>query len=96
MRIHPKTQALTDTGYLGIQKIHENSLQPKKRSKRKPLSAAEKTSNRKISSRRVFCENVLARIKKFRILSERYRNRRRRFGMRFNLVSGLHNFELIH
>lgn len=96
IHIHPNTRALTDTGYLGIHKIHENSLQPKKRSKKKPLTWDDKINNRKVSSDRVFCENVLARLKKFRILSERYRNRRRRFGLRFNLVSGVHNFELIH
>ncbi|MBT7069454.1 MAG: IS5/IS1182 family transposase, partial [Anaerolineae bacterium] len=30
----------------------------------------------------------------FRILSERYRNRRKRFGLRFNLIASLYNFEL--
>ncbi|HEY9907692.1 MAG TPA: IS5/IS1182 family transposase, partial [Thermosynechococcaceae cyanobacterium] len=33
-------------------------------------------------------------LKIFRILSERYRNRRRRFGLRFNLIAGIYNFEL--
>ena len=33
-------------------------------------------------------------LKVFRILSERYRNRRKRFGLRFNLIAGLYNFEL--
>ncbi|MGQ0604021.1 MAG: IS5/IS1182 family transposase, partial [Anaerolineales bacterium] len=28
------------------------------------------------------------------ILSERYRNRRRRFGLRFNLIAALYNLEL--
>ncbi|MEG4234701.1 IS5/IS1182 family transposase, partial [Microcoleus sp. Pol11C3] len=28
------------------------------------------------------------------ILSERYRNRRRRFGLRFNLIAGIYNYEL--
>ncbi|MGB3402238.1 MAG: IS5/IS1182 family transposase, partial [Microcoleaceae cyanobacterium] len=27
----------------------------------------------------------------FRILAQPYRNRRRRFGLRFNLISGLYN-----
>ncbi|MEG4889204.1 IS5/IS1182 family transposase, partial [Microcoleus sp. F8-D3] len=33
-------------------------------------------------------------LKIFRILSSRYRNRRRRFGLRFNLISGIYNYEL--
>jgi hypothetical protein len=41
-------------------------------------------------------ENVLGRLKVFRILCSRYRNRRRRFGLRFNLIAGLYNFELLH
>ena len=36
-------------------------------------------------------ENVIRRLKIFRILSERYRHRRKRFGLRFNLIAGLHN-----
>jgi hypothetical protein len=28
-------------------------------------------------------------------LAERYRNRRRRFGLRFNLISAILNFELV-
>ncbi len=28
------------------------------------------------------------------VLAERYRNRRKRFAIRFNLIAGLHNFEL--
>jgi hypothetical protein len=31
---------------------------------------------------------------KFRILSSRYRNRRKKFGLRVNLISGIYNFEL--
>ena len=33
-------------------------------------------------------------IKIFRILSERYRNRRKRFGLRFNLIAVIYNSEL--
>jgi hypothetical protein len=31
----------------------------------------------------------------FRILGERYRNRRKRFGLRFNLIAAIINFELV-
>ncbi|MCL2514075.1 MAG: IS5/IS1182 family transposase, partial [Oscillospiraceae bacterium] len=30
----------------------------------------------------------------FKILSERYRNRRKRFGLRFNLIAGICNFDM--
>ncbi|MCA1626568.1 MAG: IS5/IS1182 family transposase, partial [Acidobacteria bacterium] len=29
-----------------------------------------------------------------RIIAERYRNRRKRFALRFNLIAGLYNYEL--
>jgi hypothetical protein len=37
--------------------------------------------------------NVIRRLKIFRILSERYRNRRKRFGLRFNLIAAIYNHE---
>ena len=39
-------------------------------------------------------EHIIRSLKIFRILSERYRNRRRRFGLRFNLIAAIYNFEL--
>ena len=86
--------AETDTGYVGIKKIHANSLLPKKRTKKNPLTDEDKALNRTISSERVVNEHAIGFIKRFKILSERYRNRRRRFGLRFNLIAGICNFEL--
>jgi hypothetical protein len=59
-----------------------------------PLNAEDKAKNRKISSERVTNEHAIGFIKRFKILSERYRNRRKRFGLRFNLIAGICNFEL--
>lgn len=67
---------------------------PKKRSKKNPLSAADKNNNRAISSQRVACENVIALLKRFKIIADRYRNRRRRFGLRFFLIAAIYNMEL--
>jgi hypothetical protein len=92
-RVHPETKVQTDSGYQGIQKIHANSELPKKRSKKKPLTKDDKIRNREISSQRVIVENVFAFLKKFKIISQRYRNRRRRFGLRFNLICALFNYE---
>jgi hypothetical protein len=92
--IHPEITAKTDTGYIGIAKLHKNSVLPKKKSKKKPLTAEDKAMNRKISSDRVDNEHAIGFIKRFKILAERYRNRRKRFGLRFNLIAGICNFEL--
>jgi hypothetical protein len=94
VRIHPDIESVTDTGYLGIGKLHGKSTLPKKRSKKNPLTREDKASNRAISSRRALNENVIGDIKRFKIIADKYRNRRRRFGLRFNLIAGIHNYEL--
>ena len=47
-----------------------------------------------LSSERVINENVIGMLKRFKIISERYRNRRKRFGLRFNLIAAIYNMEL--
>ena len=88
------SHSVTDTGYLGIQKIHSNSILPKKSSKKRPLTKDDKKQNKAISSERVVNENVIGSLKRFKILSDRYRNRRKRFGLRFNLIAGIYNYEI--
>ncbi|SPR09247.1 IS5 family transposase ISOt6 [Orientia tsutsugamushi] len=39
-------------------------------------------------------ENVIGTLKRFKIIADKYRNRRKRFFLRFNLISGIYNFEL--
>ena len=94
VKLHNKIKAMTDTGYLGLTKIHRNTFMPKKKSKNNPLSNEEKLQNRQLSSIRILNEHVIGRVKRFKILSDRYRNRRKRFGLRFNLIAGIYNFEL--
>jgi hypothetical protein len=58
------------------------------------ITKEEKRENRIISRFRVRVENVIGKIKRFHIISHRYRNRRKRFGLRFNLIAAIYNFEL--
>ena len=85
---------LADAGYQGLTSLHSNSQIPAKKSKLHPLSAEQKTANRKLSKKRILIENIIRKLKIFRILNERYRNRRKRFGLRFNLIAAIYNFEL--
>ncbi|NBO25047.1 MAG: IS5 family transposase [Chlamydiae bacterium] len=94
VRIHPEIKTLTDTGYQGIGKIHPNSELPKKKTKKNPLTKEDRRKNRELSSERVVNENVIGMIKRFKIVSDRYRNRRKRFGLRFNLIAAIYNMEL--
>lgn len=95
IRIFEKVKILADTGFQGICKFHKNSITPKKRTKKHPLTDSEKLLNRKISSDRVQNEHVIGFIKRFKIVSEKYRNRRRWFSLRFNLISGWCNYERV-
>jgi hypothetical protein len=92
--IAPETCILADSGYQGLAKIHPNSQTPAKKSKHHPLTPEQKAKNRILSKKRILIENVICKLKVFRILSERYRNRRKRFALRFNLISAILNFEI--
>ena len=92
--LNPRIQTIVDTGYLGICKIHLNAILPKKRSKKNPLTQDDKLSNHLLSSRRVLNEHVIGELKRFKIIADKYRNRRKRFGLRFNLISGIYNWQL--
>ena len=87
-------ECLADKGYQGIQKIHANSQVPKKKPRKGELSSSDKKRNRELARNRVIGEHINRRLKIFRILADRYRNRRKRFGLRFNLIAGLYNYEL--
>ena len=87
-------RVLADAGYQGLAELHENCQTPFKKSKHHPLTKKQKQRNRRLARKRILIEHILRRLKVFRILSERYRNRRRRFPLRFNLIAAIHNLEL--
>ncbi len=87
-------QLLGDKGYQGVAQLHPNSQTPTKKPKGAHLSQAQRQANRTLATQRIVVEHVNRSLKIFRILGERYRNRRRRFGLRFNLIAGIYNYEL--
>ncbi|MDZ4878051.1 MAG: IS5 family transposase ISNpu11 [Chroococcidiopsis cubana SAG 39.79] len=93
IHFHPLTESLQDKGYQGLQKLHIHSRLPKKKPRGGYLTVEDKAYNRQLARERVGIEHVNRRLKVFRILSGRYRNRRKRFGLRCNLIATLYNFE---
>ena len=93
MHFHPQTQSLQDKGYQGMQTLHANSCLPNKKPRGGKLTRQQKVYNRQLARERVVIEHVNRSLKIFRILAERYRNRRRRFGLRCNLIAALYNYE---
>ena len=89
-----KIQFLADSGFQGILKFHTNSLTPKKSSKHHKLSDDERKYNHELSKRRIAIEHINAWIKRFKIMSYKYRNKRLRHGLRSALICGIYNMEL--
>lgn len=94
LHIHPAITSIQDSGYQGIAAYHANSYVPKKKSKNKELTPLERQYNRALSRERIGIEHVNCRLKVFKILAGRYRNRRRRYGLRCNLLAAIYNYEL--
>ena len=92
--MNKELELLGDKGYQEVKKIHTNSRTPLKKIKNKKLIQAEKVLNRQLAKDRIIINNIHGTLNVFRILSSRYRNRRRRFGLRFNLIAGIYNYEL--
>ena len=94
IRIKKEIRCLADKGYEGINKYHNLSQIPKKKPRRDSFSKSDKKENKELAKERIVIENVFAHLKRFRILQGRYRNRRKRFGLRFNLIASIYNYEL--
>ncbi|SNI73999.1 transposase-like protein, IS1381 ISSpn7 [Streptococcus pneumoniae] len=80
-----------------LSRAHEDIPQaqpPRKFSKLKPLTVEDKAYNHALSKERRNVENILAKVKTFKMFSTTYRNHRKRFGLRMNLIAGIINHEL--
>lgn len=81
-----------DLAYKGFKEIKTKLFIPIKKPRKIELTTDAKKINKEISRRRIGIEHINSRLKCFRILSKRYRNRRKRFGLRVNLIAGLINW----
>lgn len=94
VHLAPEVWVLADSGYQGLQAHHRQTVVPVKKAKGASLSPEAKAENVRLAKLRIKVEHVICWLKTFRILKERYRNRRKRLGLRFSLIAGIHNFEL--
>lgn len=90
----PEVWVLADSGYQGLHILHPQTVVPVKKPKEASLSPEDQRCNACLAKLRIRVEHVICWLKVFRILKERYRNRRKRLGLRFRLIAGIHNFEL--
>ena len=90
--LHPDVCVLGDSGFQGIYDIHKNSWIPHKKPRKGKLTKQQKAENKLLSSYRICVEHIARYTKRFKILSVRYRNKRKRRGLRVSLISGICNF----
>jgi len=93
LRINPTISLLADAGYQGINKFIAKAQTPKKASKHHPLTKADKQANQQHSAKRIKIENVIGFMKRFKVFATKYRNRRKRLGLRFNLFAAIANLD---
>jgi hypothetical protein len=102
----PDTVCLgVDRGYDGIQNDYPtlNCEVPLKRRspgrgkrgfKAKELTSEQKAFNRKLSKERVVVEHSISRLKKFRVMAHKFRNRLKHYDIMTGIVCGLINFRI--
>jgi hypothetical protein len=90
---HKDARAYVDSGYQGLDKLHKNTEYPYKKSKHHPLTHEEKEYNQGLSRVRVIVEQTFAKLKTFKILSYPYRNKRKKYNIKFNIIAGIINLK---
>lgn len=98
LKFNPSIKTKADTAYKA--KAYPNIQTPHKKDRksklnpRPKLTKEQKQENKEFNSKRITIEHVFSSLKKFKIIHDTYRNRRRRFGLRFNLICSIFNIEL--
>jgi DDE superfamily endonuclease len=88
----PKSsRGYADSGYQGYQNDHPDLDIPYKKPKKGKLTKEEKEYNHTLSRFRVRVEHVIGRMKKFRILADRFRYPRSRHSIKFAVIAGITN-----
>lgn len=86
-------KVIADSGYQGINQYYMCASIPIKASKKHALTPEEKQYNLELSQSRIYVEHTNRYLKRFKILSSRYRNKLRDFDKRVSLVSGIYNYQ---
>jgi DDE superfamily endonuclease/Helix-turn-helix of DDE superfamily endonuclease len=100
---HPLTPKqvvnVVDLGYLGIEKDFPRQLSSTPTRKKRnllQLSQQQKDYNRIHAKKRIVIEHTICRLKKYRILSDVFRNKLRKYNKVADIVSGLVNYRIMN
>jgi DDE superfamily endonuclease len=90
---------LFDLGFLGVEKDypkHKSSLPIKKEKGCSELTVHQKEYNHNHSQKRVVIEHAICKLKKYRIMTDVFRNRLRKYDKASDIISGLVNYRIIN
>lgn len=90
-RLPKNAHLYADSGYQGLQHDHPATDIPYKKTKKKPLTKDERSYNHALSRFRVRVEHRIAKLKSFRMLSERYRYPKATYAAKFAVIAGIVN-----
>jgi DDE superfamily endonuclease/Helix-turn-helix of DDE superfamily endonuclease len=99
---HPVTPKqvvnVIDLGYLGVEKDFPEQLSalPCKRKRSQTLSQEEMDYNKLHSKKRIVVEHTICRLKKYRIMSDVFRNKLRKHNKVSDIVAGLVNYRILN
>jgi hypothetical protein len=89
-----------DLGYLGgVEKDfpeQKSALPYRKKRNQQELSQEEKEYNKNHSRKRIVVEHTICRLKKYRIMSDVFRNKLRGYNKVSDIVAGLINYKIIN
>ena len=87
-----------DLGYVGVEKDFPEQLSslPKKKKRNLELSQEEKDYNKNHSRKRIVIEHTICKLKKYRIMSDIFRNKLRKYNRVSDIVSGLVNYRIMN
>ena len=87
-----------DLGYLGVEKDYpeEKSSLPCRKKRNQELSEEQKEYNKSHSKKRIVIEHTICRIKKYRIMTDVFRNKLRKYNKISDIVSGLVNYRIMN
>ncbi len=101
-RNHPvipkQVVSVFDIGYLGVEKDFPEQLfaLPFKKKRNLELSQEEKEYNKNHSKKRIVIEHTICRLKKYRIMSDTFRNKLRKYNRMSDIVTGLVNYRIMN
>ena len=88
-----------DLGYLGVEKDFPEQISslPYKKKRNSELSQEEKEYNKIHSKKRIVIEHtIICRLKKYRIQSDIFRNKLRKYDRISDIVAGLVNYRIMN